>query len=135
MKRVFIVLILYVALAVAITAPVGAAEQTKDFDKVPLKGMVTMIDLGAKSCVPCKLMAPILERVDRNYKGKAAIVFIDVWKHREQAERFGIRAIPTQIFFDAEGKEVHRHQGFMAEEDIVEQLEVMGINKVEETDV
>ena len=49
---------------------------------VPVKGMVTMIDLGAKSCIPCKMMAPILEKLEKDYKGKAAIVFIDVWKDR-----------------------------------------------------
>jgi len=62
-----------------------AAEQTEDFDSVPVKGMVTMIDLGAHSCIPCKMMAPIMEKMDKLYEGKAAIVFIDVWKSREQA--------------------------------------------------
>ncbi|MBW2561806.1 MAG: thioredoxin family protein, partial [Deltaproteobacteria bacterium] len=98
------------------------------FDKVPAKGMVTMIDLGAKKCIPCKMMAPIMEKIDKVYEGKAAIVFIDVWQHREQSKRFGLRAIPTQIFFDSDGKEVYRHVGFMAEEDIVEQLKKMGVS-------
>ncbi|PIV98848.1 MAG: thiol reductase thioredoxin, partial [Deltaproteobacteria bacterium CG17_big_fil_post_rev_8_21_14_2_50_51_6] len=80
-----------------------------DWSRVPLKGMVTMIDLGANSCVPCKMMAPILEKVEKDYNGRAAIIVIDVWKYRDQAQRFGIRAIPTQIFFDKEGREVYRH--------------------------
>lgn len=98
-----------------------------EFDKVPVKGMVTMIDLGAKSCIPCKMMAPILVKIEKAYKGKAAIVFIDVWEHREQIKRFGIKAIPTQIFFDEKGNEVYRHLGFMSEEDIITQLKKMGI--------
>lgn len=114
-------------LAVTVGMP-SAAEQTADFEQVPVKGMVTMIDLGAKKCIPCKMMAPIMEKMDKVYEGKAAVVFIDVWKHREQAQRFGVRAIPTQIFFDPEGKEIFRHVGFMAEEDIVKQLEKMGIS-------
>ena len=98
---------------------------------LPVKGMVTMIDLGAKKCIPCKMMAPILEKMKKVYKGKAAIVFIDVWDHREQAKRFGIRAIPTQIFFDKNSKEVYRHCGFMSEKAIVAQLETMGVKKNE----
>ncbi len=96
--------------------------------EVPAKGMVTMLDLGAKKCIPCKMMAPILKKLKGQYEGKASIVFIDVFEHREQAARFGIRAIPTQIFFDRDGNEVHRHLGFMSEEEIVKQLKKMGVD-------
>ncbi len=98
-----------------------------DFNTLPVKGMVTMIDLGAKKCIPCKMMAPILEKIEKKYEGRAAIVFIDVWENRDQAGRFGIRAIPTQIFYDANGKEVSRHVGFMSEEDIVKTLSQLGV--------
>lgn len=100
-----------------------------DFNDLPVKGMVTMIDLGATECIPCKMMAPILEKLEAAYRDRAVIAFIDVWKHRDQAPRFGIRAIPTQVFFDADGKEVYRHQGFMSEAAIVEQLTRMGVEK------
>jgi thioredoxin 1 len=100
---------------------------SEEFEKVPVKGMVTMIDLGAKKCIPCKMMAPILEKMEKNYKGKASIIFIDVWENRAQAERFGIRTIPTQIFFDENGKEIFRHVGFMNENAIIEQLKNMGV--------
>lgn len=95
---------------------------------VPVKGMVTMVDLGAKACVPCKMMAPIMEKVEKEYRGRAAIIFIDVWKDKAPAARFGIRAIPTQIFFDKEGKEVYRHEGFMSEAAIVSRLQKMGVS-------
>ncbi len=104
-----------------------ASAQPLDFSNVPVKGMVTMIDLGAKKCIPCKMMAPIMEKMEKVYKGKAAIVFIDVWENGEPARRFAIRAIPTQIFFDREGKEVYRHVGFLSEEKIVAQLKKMGV--------
>jgi thioredoxin 1 len=96
--------------------------------EVPVKNMVTMVDLGAKSCVPCKMMAPILEKLEKDYKGRAAIVFLDVWKDPDQAKRFGISVIPTQIFYDKQGKEILRHTGFMSEEAIVAQLKKMGVN-------
>jgi thioredoxin 1 len=100
----------------------------EEFGDLPVKGMVTMIDLGADKCVPCKMMAPIMAKIEKVYESKAAIIFIDVWKHREQAERFGIRAIPTQIFYDEAGREVYRHVGFMGEKEIVKQLGKMGIH-------
>ena len=94
---------------------------------VPVKGMVTMIDLGAGACIPCKLMAPILEKMEKQYAGRAAVVFLDVWKDRAPVKRFGIRAIHAQIFFDKEGKEVYRHEGFLSEEEIVRRFKEMGV--------
>jgi thioredoxin 1 len=96
--------------------------------EIPAKGMVTMVDLGANQCIPCKIMVPVMEKVKKKYQGKAAIVFIDVWKNKEPAKRFGIRAIPTQIFFDKEGKEVHRHEGFMGEAEIDRIFKKMGVS-------
>jgi thioredoxin 1 len=112
---------------ILVTSGISYAETDVDFNALPVKGMVTMIDLGAKKCIPCKMMAPIMEKMEKKYDGKAAIVFIDVWEHREQAQRFGIRGIPTQIFYDAEGKEVTRHVGFMSEEAIVQTLSQLGV--------
>ena len=88
-----------------------------------------MIDLGAKKCIPCKMMAPILAKLKKEYRGRASIVFIDVWQNREQARRFRISAIPTQIFFDKNGLEVYRHRGYMSETAIVKQLEAMGVRR------
>ena len=106
------------------------AEDSLDgLPEVPAKGMVTMLDLGAHKCIPCKMMAPILKKLKKEYDGKASIVFIDVWQHRKEAQRFGIRAIPTQIFFDKNGKEVYRHEGFMSEEAITRKLQEMGVHQ------
>ncbi|MDA8133049.1 MAG: thioredoxin family protein [Desulfobacteraceae bacterium] len=98
-----------------------------DFESLPVKGMVTLIDLGATECIPCKMMAPIMAKLEADYQDKAVIAFIDVWKHKEQAPKYKIRAIPTQIFYDASGTEVYRHEGFMSEKDIVAQLTKMGV--------
>jgi thioredoxin 1 len=103
------------------------AQASQPVQDIPVKDMVTMIDLGANACVPCKMMAPILEKLEKDYRGRAAIIFIDVWKHKEPAQRYGIRTIPTQIFFDKEGREIYRHVGYMSEEAIVSQLNKMGV--------
>ena len=96
--------------------------------EVPVKGMVTMVDLGAHSCIPCKMMVPIMENVDKKYKGKAAVIYIDVWKDQAPAKRFGVRAVPTQIFFDREGREFFRHEGFMSEPEIDKVFNEMGVS-------
>jgi thioredoxin 1 len=96
--------------------------------EIPVKGMPTMVDLGANECIPCKMMVPVMEKVEKKYKGKAAIIFIDVWKDKAPAKRFGIRAIPTQIFFDKEGKEIYRHEGFMSEAEIDRIFKKMGVS-------
>ena len=94
---------------------------------IPVPGMVTMVDLGATSCIPCKMMAPILEELKTEYKDKAAIVFIDVWKMPEQSKKYKVSMIPTQVFFDQNGTEVYRHVGFMDKQAIVAQLAKMGV--------
>jgi thioredoxin 1 len=119
--------LLFLSIAFCLTSVGIANADPGTPPEVPVKGMVTMVDLGANSCVPCKMMAPIMEKLEKDYKGKAAILFIDVWKDPPQAKRFGIRAIPTQIFYDKEGREVYRHVGFMSENAIVTQLKNLGV--------
>jgi thioredoxin 1 len=121
---------LVVALTVvfALILPFSALGQTlAALPEVPVKGMVTLVDLGAKKCIPCKMMAPILEELTKEYHGKAAIVFIDVRQHTDQAEKYRLRAIPTQIFFDKQGNEVLRHVGFMDKKSIVQVLDKLGV--------
>ncbi len=101
----------------------------EDYLNVPAKGKVTMIDLGAKKCIPCKMMAPILVKLEKAYKGTADIVFIDVWENNKPAKRFKIRSIPTQIFFNEQGEEVYRHVGFFDEKSIVAQMTKMGVQE------
>jgi thioredoxin 1 len=118
-----IVLALSILLLGSVISPAASADQKN----IPVKGMVTMVDLGAASCIPCKMMAPILDKLEKRYQGKAAVVFIDLRYEREAVQRFGIRAIPTQIFFDKNGKEISRHIGFMSEAAIVTQFQSMGV--------
>jgi len=93
--------------------------------EIPAKGIVTMVDLGSTSCIPCKMMEPVLENLSKEYKDRAAILFVDVMKDRDMARKFDIRAIPTQIFFDTSGKEVFRHAGFLDQKAIEGKLNAM----------
>ncbi len=94
-------------------------------EQIPVPNTVTMLDLGAKSCVPCKMMAPIIEKLGVYYDGKAAIRFIDVWENENIARKYNIESIPTQIFYDKSGKERERHTGFLDEESIKKKIDAL----------
>ena len=94
------------------TPPTTAAAETSP------AALPRLVDLGSTTCIPCKKMAPILVELRADYAGLVDVVFIDVWKDKDAGEPYHLRLIPTQVFLDREGKEVFRHEGFFAREDI-----------------
>ncbi len=101
----------------------GAAKPVSQKPKM----LPRLVDLGADKCIPCKMMAPILEGLAKDYKGKLTVEVIDVWKDRKAAEKYKIKSIPTQVFYDQDGKEFSRHIGFFSKEDILATFEKQGI--------
>ena len=101
------------------------ASESQAPSKLPVKDTVTMIDLGAKTCIPCKMLAPILKELEEEYRDRAAVIFIDVWENKSQGKRFGVLSIPTQIFYDKHGTEVYRHTGFLSKEKIKKRLDML----------
>jgi len=97
-------------------------------ESVKEKKLPRLVDLGAGKCIPCKMMAPILEELKKEYRGRLEVEVIDVWEDPQAGQRYGIRVIPTQIFYDASGKEVFRHEGFLSKEDILVTLKKLGID-------
>ncbi len=87
-----------------------------------------LMDLGAGKCIPCKMMAPILEGLKKEYAGKMDVEFIDVWVNPDAGKPYGVEMIPTQIFFDASGKELFRHVGFFGKEDILAKWMELGVS-------
>ena len=85
-----------------------------------------LLELGADKCIPCRQMAPILAELRTAYAGQLQVDFIDVWKNAAAAEDFGVRVIPLQIFFAADGRELFRHEGFFAKEDILAKWRELG---------
>ncbi len=109
-----------------------AEKETTAVDLDPLaaglrSGRPVLADFGRGTCVPCKMMQPILEKLQKDYAGRVEVLIIDIGEYASLARDCRIAVIPTQIFFDASGNEVGRHQGFMPEEDIVRQLKMMGV--------
>jgi len=91
------------------------------------RNRIVLVDFWAGWCVPCKMMAPILEELKSEYAGKLQVVFIDVWQNPDASKEHGINMIPTQLFFDAEGKELFRHEGFFSKEDILNKWKELGV--------
>jgi len=96
----------------------------KDIVKTPLP---KLLDFGAGTCIPCKKMAPILQELSEEYKGRVVIKIIEIYQERELTRANRIQLIPTQIFFDSKNKEVYRHVGFMDKEQIKKIFEKMGV--------
>lgn len=126
-------IILIVALIVVVGVVLALKQQGKNTASEPvavantdaakpaqtITGLPRMIDLGAGKCVPCKLMKPILDELRQEYKNSFEVIFIDVWENPDEAKKYNIKMIPTQIFYDASGKELFRHEGFYSKEDIL----------------
>jgi thioredoxin 1 len=91
---------------------------------------VTFIELGSVNCVPCKMMQPVMKNIEEKYGDQVKVVFHDVWtpEGKPYGAQYGIRAIPTQVFLDKDGKEYFRHEGFFAEEELVKILQMKDVN-------
>jgi len=91
-----------------------------------VQALPKLVDLGAGKCIPCKMMAPILEDLKKSHSNKFEVQFIDVWQNPEPGQHYGIRVIPTQIFFAPDGKELFRHEGFFGKDDILAKWKELG---------
>jgi thioredoxin 1 len=103
----------------------GAADEAPE--AAAAAELPRLLDLGADRCIPCKKMAPILAELTVTYEDVFAVEFVDVWKDPEAAKPHGLRVIPTQIFFAADGAELFRHEGFISREDILAKWRELGI--------
>ncbi len=143
--KVIIVLVLIggIGVVVAMKNRSGGAHETPQLQAAPSSaasedgglpsgsgggGIPKLVDLGASTCIPCKLMAPILEELRAEFQGRFDVVFIDVRENPEESGRYGISIIPTQIFYDGTGEELFRHEGFFSREDILNTWERLGFD-------
>jgi thioredoxin 1 len=111
-----------------------AAEPAKPGTNAPIKAALPrLVDLGADKCIPCKMMAPVLKELKKEYEGRMEVDFIDVWKNPDAGKPYKVNLIPTQIFFDAAGKELFRHEGFFSKKDILAKWKELGVDLKWET--
>lgn len=106
---------------------ITVAAWAEDPHEAPVPGMVTVASFGAVNCVPCRMMVPIREELQREYEGRVAIVFIDLHRHYKLIDQYAIRVIPTLIFYDKDGNEMKRHIGFMDKKTIQAELAQLGV--------
>ena len=105
----------------------GGSKAAAPAADMPGQPLPRLVDLGAGKCIPCKLMAPILEDLKKSCAGKLEVQFIDVWQNPDAGKKYGINMIPTQIFYDPSGKELFRHEGFFSKEDILAKWKELGV--------
>lgn len=128
-KKIFILIGMFAALnGVLALKYFQTQQQAAEFadDSVIGKGKPVLLELGSHSCIPCKKMMPILAELSTEQTA-FTVSFVDVWKAEEKSKQYGVELIPTQIFFDAEGKELFRHTGFYAKEDILQKWNELGV--------
>ncbi|HEX3045732.1 MAG TPA: thioredoxin family protein [Bacillota bacterium] len=101
-------------------------DASKNFLEPGKNKRMMVMELGSTTCIPCKAMVPILEKLAKEQKGKLDVQFVDVYKRGDLAEKYNIYAIPTQILFSKNGKELFRHEGFYPEEEITKKLKELG---------
>lgn len=101
-----------------VRSPVARATTSKPLPR--------MLDLGRGTCIPCKMMMPVLEELKTSLAGKLDVQYIDISKNPEAAQRWEVRMIPTQILIDEEGNELTRHTGFFPRADIIAEWKRIG---------
>jgi len=129
LRLVAAIVIVGAAVAAYMLRPAADADtsHTDNASVAESTALPRLLDLGADKCVPCKMMAPILEELKETYAGTMTVEFIDVWKNPAAAQPYRIKVIPTQIFFAADGAELFRHEGFYSREDILAKWRELGV--------
>ena len=90
---------------------------------------VVFIELGSVNCIPCKMMQPVMQRIEQKYSSQVKVIFHDVWTEKGApfARIYKVRAIPTQVYVDSAGKEFFRHEGFHSFEEVEKILKRGGV--------
>ncbi|CUU39697.1 MULTISPECIES: thioredoxin [Helicobacter] len=95
-----------------------------NFDAEVMGSGVALVDFWAPWCNPCKMLSPVIDKLAESYEGKAKICKVNVDNESELSKRFGIRNIPTILFFkDGEIKE--QVTGAKSEDDIRAKLDTL----------
>jgi len=105
----------------------NALKPANPLDLAFRTGKPTVLDVGAATCTPCKMMKPIFEELEKEYQGKANILLLQIAEHPDIAKKYQIQVIPTQIFFDEKGNEKSRHVGFFPKEEIIKKIKELGV--------
>ena len=85
------------------------------FEKTVIQSnLPVIVDFWAPWCGPCKMVAPILDKLAKDYEGKLIVAKVNTDENQEWAGRYGVQGIPTMLFV-ANGKVIHRQVGAVPE--------------------
>jgi len=100
----------------------SAIQQLSDANfQAQVKSGVTLVDFWASWCMPCKMMAPVLNETAEGLGNTAKIAKLDVDANRESSAKYGVRSIPTLILFK-NGKEVNRFVGVKTKDFLLKEI-------------
>ncbi len=125
--RLLLAMVLALALTCGISTVYAANDAAAKPAKASAKKLPKLLDLGSTKCIPCKMMVPVLEELTKDYKGQLDVQFIDISRDPSAVGKYKVKTIPTQILFDAKGKEVWRHAGYIPKADILKAAKKNGI--------
>ena len=99
----------------------------EDLKKALQSQKPVLVDFGSNKCIPCRQIRPILREIEKEYKGKAHVLIIDVFEYRELGREYRIQLIPTLVFFDPAGKEIFRRSGTWDKNSMVHKMREAGM--------
>jgi thioredoxin 1 len=110
--------------AVATPPPFNQVAAVDEVRAALRLGKPTVVEFGANACATCRDMKPVLEALRREHGERITVIDVDIVKQREYIGRYRIQLMPTQVFFDAQGREIERNLGKISAGDILAKLGV-----------
>lgn len=93
--------------------PINVTDEA--FERTVMKSdLPVIVDFWAPWCGPCKMVAPILEKIAKEFEGQVKVAKVNTDNHNQWASKFGVQGIPTMLFI-ADGKVVHQQVGALPE--------------------
>lgn len=124
-------IIRYVAVGLVIIVAIGifayknlmAPQANLDANQQQDQNLPTLLEMSSTTCPPCRKMIPIIEELQTEYEGKVNIKIVDINEYPDEANKYSIMVIPTQILLDVDGNVIGRHEGYIPKEDLVKVIE------------
>jgi thioredoxin 1 len=123
MRITVVGLIIIIAVGIFIYKNHMAAQDNLDANLELDQNLPTLLEMSSTTCPPCREMIPILEELQAEYEGKVDIKIVDIDEYPDEANKYSIIVIPTQILLDVDGNEVGRHEGYIPKEDLIKVIE------------
>ena len=119
---------LVVAAVVATVMSTGCQQAGRSNVTYPATGQPRLVELGTAACIPCAMMAPVLDELKKEYAGRLQVESIDTFYNPGAKQQYDAPFCATQIFIDPSGKELFRHVGYYSKKDILAKWKELGVD-------